>query len=53
MQKLSSGQLKNALLITSPNDLFKHGIDVDVQKFGCEKLLSILLYRKQICFRHF
>jgi len=27
--------------VTSPDDLFKHGIDVDFKQIGCDKILTI------------
>jgi len=39
--------------VTSPDDLFKHGIDVDYKQMGCGKILNNKLYRKDITFREF
>jgi len=29
------------ITVTSPDDLFKHGIDVDYKQMGCDKILNI------------
>ena len=39
--------------VISPDDLFKHGIDVDNKQMGCGKILNNLVYRKDITFSEF
>jgi len=38
---------------TSPDDLFKHGIDIDYKQMGCGKMLNNYLCGKDITFREF
>jgi len=44
---------KKLITLTSPDDLFKHGIDIDYKEMGCGKTLGIKLYRIYTSFGEF